>query len=588
MIKQIKNYSLLQNNRINNLPKEDFFSWIFLITCIVLGVILRFTLLTSKPPWTDEFASLVFSLGNSYDLVPLDQVITIEQLLKPLQLNPEANITDVVSLLVNKDNHPPIYFVLANLWYKLFPNQGEYVSLWVGRSLPALCGALSIPAIYYLARVAFSSRYVAYLAAWLMTVSPYGIYLAQEARHYTLGILWVIAAISCLVIAVKYLFSDRVIPLKLVVIWIVINSLGFLTHYFFVISLVTQGIALIYCFYNYRKRPKQKKDMKLGFKEKNKLENIQNFRLNLLKILSVFVATSTIILYWFTAVVSNDYGKGMTVWIERYNTFLALVSPIFQLLAAWITMISLLPVESDYLVVVILSAIIMLLFFWWLTPQIYRGIKGFYQAHDIIIRDLLTVLLLISIGIFLVITYILKMDITKGPRYSFVYFPMVILFVAACLANTKIIFPSWRNKSFLFLGVMGLLSAVTVAMNLGYQKYYRPDLLVPIISNKSAENVLIATTHQTLVQTGEIMGIGWIASQKKSSFKPQFLIAHQNQLNDPIATETLRENINNINSPLDLWLVNFNAPVKLNNCSLDDEKLPYVDGYNYQLYHCNR
>ena len=195
MIKQIKNYSLLQNNRRNNSSLGDFFPWFFLIGCIVLGTILRFTLLTSKPPWTDEFASLVFSLGNSYDLVPLDQVITIEQLLKPLQINPEANITDVVSLLVNEDNHPPIYFVLANLWYKLFPNHGGYVSLWVGRSLPALCGVLSIPAIYYLARIAFCSRYVAYLAAWLMTVSPYGIYLAQEARHYTLGILWVIASI---------------------------------------------------------------------------------------------------------------------------------------------------------------------------------------------------------------------------------------------------------------------------------------------------------------------------------------------------------------------------------------------------------
>jgi uncharacterized membrane protein len=582
MIKQIKNYSLLLNKRRNNLLKLYFSPWLFLSGCVILGTILRFSFLTSKPPWTDEFATLVFSLGNSYDLVPLDRVISSEQLLQPLQVNLGANISDVASLLINEDNHPPLYFMLAHWWYKLFSNNGEYGSLWLGRSLPALCGVLSIPAIYYLARVAFSSRQVAYLAAWLMTVSPYGIYLAQEARHYTLGILWVIASVFCLVMAVRYLFSGRVIPLALVVIWIVINGLGFLTHYFFVITLVTEAIALIYCLYAHGKKNKNKKYLEFIFNSKN------NFRLNFLKLLSVIIVSFTVVLSWFGSIIPADYGKGMTVWIERYNTFLALISPIFQSLATWITMVSLLPVESDYLPIIILSAIIMLLFFGWLIPRIYRGFTRFYQDYDLLFRNLLGILLLASIGIFMIITYVLKMDITKGARYSFVYFPIVILFLAACLANAKIIFSNGRNKPVLILGLMGLFSAITVSMNLGYQKYYRPDLLAPLISNKSPGNMLIATTHQTLVQTGEMMGIGWIFSQEKSLSTPQFLLAHQNQPNDPKATETLQKTIDKINSPLDLWLVNFNAPVKLNNCISDDEPFPYIDGYNYQLYQCNR
>ncbi len=39
----------------------------------------------------------------------------------------------------------------------------------------------------------------------MMTVSPYGIFQAQEARHYTLAIFRVIASVSCLVIATRRL-----------------------------------------------------------------------------------------------------------------------------------------------------------------------------------------------------------------------------------------------------------------------------------------------------------------------------------------------------------------------------------------------
>src|SRR6476469_527866 len=48
-----------------------------LLGWIFLGAALRFTHLASKSLWTDEFSTLVFSLGNSFRTVPLDQVISI-------------------------------------------------------------------------------------------------------------------------------------------------------------------------------------------------------------------------------------------------------------------------------------------------------------------------------------------------------------------------------------------------------------------------------------------------------------------------------------------------------------------------------
>jgi hypothetical protein len=38
--------------------------------------------------------------------------------------------------------------------------------------------------------------------------------------------------------------------------------------------------------------------------------------------------------------------------------------------------------------------------------------------------------------------------------------------------------------------------------------------------------------------------------------------------------------------PLDLWLVNFQAPIDLEGCKLDNQHFPYINGYGYQLYHC--
>ncbi len=151
---------------------------LLLWTTLALG--LRLTQLTAKSPWTDEFSTLVFSLGNSYRTVSLDRVVSLDELLQPLQVNSDANAIQVIQNLLTQSNHPPLYFVLAHWWMQLYGGSG-LVSLWVARSLSAIFGALSIPAIYLLGAFAFRSRLVGQIAAAMMAVSPYGIFLAQEA-----------------------------------------------------------------------------------------------------------------------------------------------------------------------------------------------------------------------------------------------------------------------------------------------------------------------------------------------------------------------------------------------------------------------
>ena len=54
--------------------------WVLLLLYIAIAAIIRFTNLGSKPPWADEWATLVFSLGNSFKTVPLDKVISSDYL----------------------------------------------------------------------------------------------------------------------------------------------------------------------------------------------------------------------------------------------------------------------------------------------------------------------------------------------------------------------------------------------------------------------------------------------------------------------------------------------------------------------------
>ncbi|MEJ1934019.1 glycosyltransferase family 39 protein, partial [Nostoc sp. NIES-2111] len=380
----------------------------------IIGLGLRFTHLTAKPPWTDEFATLVFSLGNSFLPVPLNQAIAPDILLQPLQLNPAATVGDVIHNIITQDNHPPLYFVLAHLWMNLFPNQEKYVSLLAARSFPALLGAVSIPLTYGLGRLAFRSRLVGQLAAAIMAVSPYAIYLAQEARHYTLAIIWVIASLSCLVIASRHLQNRTLLPLWLIICWVGINALGIATHFFFSLTLCAETLVLIF----------------LAWQQSQQTKTLVFLSSAWWRIYAVALGTAIAGLVWLPSFLENPYRSSLTEWIQTDGISLSLLNPLFQLFAAWVTMIMLLPVESAQLAVVIVSGLVMLIFAIWATPILVRGYKfQLQQPQTSLPTQVLTGVVLGAIALFFILTYIFGIDITRGARYNFVYFPAVIILV---------------------------------------------------------------------------------------------------------------------------------------------------------------
>jgi uncharacterized membrane protein len=211
-----------------------------------------------------------------------------------------------------------------------------------------------------------------------------------------------------------------------------------------------------------------------------------------------------------------------------------------------------------------------------------------------------------AIALFWLVTYGLGYDITRGARYSFAYFPGVILVFAISLAGlwrleafkTNFVLKKWQlpidnRQAIAIVWIMGLLSAVTVSHNLGYRKYYQPELFIPKLIASNHPHILIATTHNTLIQTGEMMGLAWEWERTKGvSQPPQFLLAHQNTKEcvnyDCQATKLLQASVAKMPKPLDLWLVNFKAPKVLDQQQCINVSQGGVYGYEYEHFQCGK
>ncbi|NEO81546.1 MAG: hypothetical protein F6J99_37145 [Moorea sp. SIO4G3] len=393
---------------------------LLLLLWITIGALLRFAGLGVLPPWTDECATTVFSLGNSFYSLPLNQFMGVETLLSPLQPSPDAGISDVIHYLLRESTHPPVYFALTHLWLKLFRLEDGMVSIWAVRSLSALFGVISIPAIFCLGRLAFRSLLVGHIAAAMMAVSPFGIFLAQQARHYTLAIVLVIASLGCLVKAVELIDRGERLPSWLGLAWVGVNSLGIATHYFFILTLGAEAIAL------FRQAWRQ----------------TQQDRLALIKpywwrIYGVAIGSLAGCLVWIP-VLQAIHDSPPTQWIYSQNAIARWIEPIGRFLLWLFSMVLLLP-SSFYdlsLGIIIVSGIVTLILVVWIVSHLRYGLKLQQLDHHngsaiTILRDYV----LAAIGLCLVLTWGFGIDLSTAPRFHFVYFPAVILLVAASLGG---------------------------------------------------------------------------------------------------------------------------------------------------------
>ena len=299
-----------------------------LVLAIALGLVLRFWNLDLKPLWLDETITLLFSLGRNYNDIPREVLLPLTQLLQTLTWQPQS-CGAIAQNISQQSTHPPLFFCLMHQWMGYL--QGSEHSLrWQVRSLSALFGTGAIAIMYILNRVAFSHR-AGLWAAGLMAVSPFAVYLSQEARHYTLPMLIIAASLIPLVQICSATFAKQKLLPWLA--WIGLNSLGFYIHYFCVLSFAAQVVTLAVIFLQKRR-----------------------------SIVAVVLSSSAVILSilpWFPVLLDHTQ-RPETDWLKFDSTLgLHWLEPIVRLLAGCIVTIIMFPVEEQSIPVMVVSGLLM-------------------------------------------------------------------------------------------------------------------------------------------------------------------------------------------------------------------------------------
>lgn len=132
----------------------------------------------------------------------------------------KGSLSHALGLIPDTESTPPLYYVLAWGWAKVFGTGEEGV-----RSLSALFGAATIP-LGYVAGARLADRRTGLIGAAFLAFNPFLVWFAQEARAYALMVLLCTAGL-CLFLV--WLQDRRTGALAG---WAVVSALALATHYY--------------------------------------------------------------------------------------------------------------------------------------------------------------------------------------------------------------------------------------------------------------------------------------------------------------------------------------------------------------------
>ncbi|HEY9665775.1 MAG TPA: glycosyltransferase family 39 protein [Coleofasciculaceae cyanobacterium] len=377
---------------------------------IALGAALRFWNLDLKPLWLDEVLTALLSLGHRYKDVPLDVVFSPSTLQELFTLQPNLSCSDIAQALATESTHPPLFFCLMHQWLNWVEPLQEPLS-WKLRALPALFGVGAIASLYFLNRIAFSPT-AGLMGAAFMAVSPFAVYLSQEARHYTLPMVLIILALLGLVQIQQTLYTRQQLPRPIIwVLWGIVNSIGCYVHYFFILAFIAQLLTLTGLMYWHRRVvPKG----------------------SWVAVTLVVIGVAISYLPWLP-VLLGSVGRSETGWLPKPEN----LAPLFQTLVGWLSMVIALPIEEQPIWIQIPSVLLTVVFGVWVAQQSIRGLKRLWKQQETHIATFTLLCFTVCVLLqFVAIIYLLGKDITVAPRYNFVYYPAVCALLGASFAST--------------------------------------------------------------------------------------------------------------------------------------------------------
>ena len=435
---------------------------------VLLGLALRFWNLDLKPFWLDETITLLFSTGHHYIDIPLGTLEPLGDLLGRLSWQSQS-CGAIAESIRTGSTHPPLFFCMMHQWLGALQDTGLSLR-WQSRSLPAIFGVAEIWAMYWLNRVAFSPR-AGLWAAGLMAVSPFAVYLSQEARHYTLPMLVMTLSMSTLVQIVQRVFSRRPQPFGLWMTWVALSSLGLYVHYFCVLTLVAQ-VAML-----------------LGLAIALRRWRFLGWTVGMTGLVGLSF------LPWMSVLLGHTQ-RSETDWLKfDGSTVLDWFGPIVRLVAGGIISVVMFPVEGQPLAIILLNGLGMLAVIIAVGRVLWRQIPKLFQHPQtrpgaIVLGSVLGLIL----AEYLVLIYGFRKDLTLATRYMFVFYPLICGLMAAGLTEMRHRTLRWLPWSVV---VVGVLSTGFVVHDLAFVKPFQPQQVAQRFLRSSDSALIVLQTYQS-------------------------------------------------------------------------------------------
>ncbi len=551
--------------------RKLYLHYLGLAGVIALGAVLRFWHLDLKPLWMDEVITAIFSLGKNYDDLPLDVLFPLQRVPEIFTYQSGVSCDQIAENLANQSTHPPLFFCVMYRWLGwMIPLGSEWVVKL--RSLSALFGVGAIAAIYAVNRIAFTGA-SGIIAALMMAISPFAVYLSQEARHYTMPMFLISLALLGLMQIQQDIFEQQRLRLWVVILWSNVNIIGLYIHYFFILAFIAEIITLLFLI------------------SWGKTQILNKRQICLILIIS---ATGVVISFlpWMR-VILNHFQSAETNWLPATIH----IAPLYQTLINWMLMVIALPVENQPLLIKISSGFFMITFALWLGCQVYKGLKLLLLDNTSYLATLtllsFTMIVLIQ---FLGIAYLSGKDITIIPRYSFVYYPSFCALLAASISKI-------HQQKFIILFV-GILSCVFVVSNLVFQKPFQPEQVAQNMNLDPSVPIMLVVGYNNYQDVALGLSFSLALEKVRSNTNTAVRVSFNNSdsiaflqryRNSPAFWNQLDEMPITATSPMNLWIVSpgmrkqdYPQQVALSGddvCTIDTTQ-HYRIGVPYQLYRC--
>ncbi|TAF51687.1 MAG: hypothetical protein EAZ61_10035 [Oscillatoriales cyanobacterium] len=454
------------------------FDTIAIVGIVAIAIGLRFWNLGEKALWLDEWLTLLIVNGYGAADLPLDRLLTFQDLAPVLQPHGGGSLSQTLAVLNRESTHPPLFFILQYYWLHGQLDRGlisiEQLPIAL-RTLPACLGILQTLLSFWVGRLAFSPR-VGLLAAALSATSPLAIYLSQEARQYTLAMVCFSLALAGLLTVIKRWQYGDLRARKAVVLWIAANTLGLYSHYLFTLAFSAQGIAIA---------------LWLG--------RTQQWRKRRRCFTAIVPGLSLPLLFfspWIWRLL-HQVNRSETEWATPFNAhWFDAFAPIGQTLVALLSAFAALPLEGQPLMILVPLAVTILVFGLVLTVTTWQGWRRLQlvaslspesarlQERRILVASITLAILAQMLAAF----YLLGKNLTIAPRYHAIYYPSLCLIVAIGLGGHSAYRPQlakalkhlpafgthWRRSLILGVISMGLIGSICVTQNWAFQKGYTP------------------------------------------------------------------------------------------------------------------